>query len=127
MKKSLIIGVATLALTGTALIGTGIYAATADTTTESTEKSSRMERRGGPEKMLETLKTTLSSEAYTALETLMKKHKIEMEAAKSSSTTIDETTMKAQHEAFKTEMDALIAQYPEIKTAMDAARPSGEK
>lgn len=127
MKKSLIIGVATLALTGTALIGTGIYAATADTATESTEKSSRMERRGGPEKMLETLKTTLSSEAYAALETLMNKHKTEMEAAKSSSTTADETTMKAQHEAFKTEMDALIAQYPEIKTAMDAARPSGEK
>ena len=35
--------------------------------------------------------------------------------------------MEAKHEAFKAEMDALIVKYPELKTAMESARPMGGK
>ena len=72
---------------------------------------------------LESIKTQVSTGAYTALETLMTKHKAEMDALKSSTTTADEATIKTKHEAFKTEMDALLTQYPELKSAM----PQGNK
>lgn len=76
-----------------------------------------MEKRD-PTTMLASIKSQVSTEAYTALETLMKKHQSEMDALKSGSTTVDEATMKTQREAFKTEMDALLAKYPELKTTM---------
>jgi len=49
----------------------------------------------------------------------MTKHKTEIDALRSSSgTTVDKTTMDAQHTAFRTEMDALMVKYPELKMAM---------
>lgn len=53
-----------------------------------------------------------------ALQTLMTKHQTAIEAMKSSTTNPDKATLEAQHTAFKTEMDALIVKYPELKTAL---------
>jgi hypothetical protein len=117
MTKQLIIGLATLSVAGAAILGTGMYAATNTSTTTAKTSNARMEQRD-PTAMLATIKTQVSAEAYTALETLMAKHKAEMDVTKSSTTTIDQATMKAQHEAFKTEMDALLVKYPELKAAM---------
>lgn len=85
-----------------------------------------MEQRD-PTAMLASIKAQVSAEAYTALETLMTKHKTEMDALKSSSTTVDKTAMQAAHEAFKTEMDALLTKYPELKTAMPQGGKMGGK
>jgi len=85
-----------------------------------------MEQRD-PTAMLATIKTQVSTEAYTALEALMTKHKTEIDALRSSSTTVDKTAMQAKHEAFKTEMDALLVKYPELKTAMPQGGKMGGK
>ena len=121
MTKQLIIGLATLSVAGAALLGSGMYAAT--TTTDTTSKTSRMEQRD-PTAMLATIKSQVSAEAYTALETLMAKHKAAMPTDMS---TVDKTTMQAEREAFKTEMDALITQYPELKEAMPQGKMGGER
>lgn len=126
MKKSLIIGIATLAITGSALLWTGIYAATTTTTDTTTQHSQRMER-WNPEDMVQSLSGKVSTEALNALETLMTKHKAEMDAARNNTTTIDEATRKAQMEAFKTEMDALLVKYPELKTALPQGREMGKR
>lgn len=118
MTKQLIIGLATLSVAGAAILGTGMYAATTATTSTGTN-TPHMEQRD-PTAMLATIKSQVSAEAYTALETLMAKHKLEMTA---SSTTTDKATMQAQHEAFKVELEALLVKYPELKTAM----PQGGK
>lgn len=117
MTKQLIIGLATLSVAGAVLLGSGMYAATNTSTTTAKTSPTRMEQRD-PTAMLATLKTQVSAEAYTALETLMTKHKAEMSTMKSSTTTVDKATMQAQHAAFKTEMDALLVKYPELKAAM---------
>lgn len=122
LTKNLIIGLATLSVTGTAIIAGGMYAASTGTTTPTTH---RMEQRD-PTTMLSSIKSQVSAEAYTALETLMNKHKAEMDALKSSSGTLDRTAMEARHTAFRAEMDALMTKYPELKTAMPTP-PSGGK
>lgn len=121
MTKQLIIGLATLSVAGAAILGTGMYAASTNSWT--TGNMPRMEQRD-PTAMLATIKTQVSAEAYTALETLMTKHKTEMTT---SSTTADKTAMQAQREAFKTEMDALLTKYPELKTAMPQGGKMGGK
>jgi hypothetical protein len=125
MTKQLIIGLATLSVAGAALLGSGMYAATASGNTMA-KSHTRMEQRD-PTVMLATLKTQVSAEAYTALETLMTKHKTEMDALKASSTTADQTALKAKHDAFKTEMDALLVKYPDLKTAMPQGGQIGNK
>jgi hypothetical protein len=116
MTKQLIIGLATLSVAGAVLLGSGMYAATSTNTTTTKTTTMRMEQRN-PTAMLASIKTQVSAEAYTALETLMTKHKTEMDAVKSN-TTVDQAAMQAKHEAFRTEMDALLVKYPELKTAM---------
>lgn len=125
MTKQLIIGLATLSVAGAAILGTGMYAATTSTTSTGSN-TPRMEQRD-PTAMLATIKTQVSAEAYTALETLMTKHKNEMDALKADSTTVDQTAMKTAHEAFKTEMDALLTKYPELKSAMPQGGKMGGK
>ena len=73
--------------------------------------------RGNPENMIQSLSGKVSTEALSALETLMAKHKTEMDAMKNN-TTGDQTARKTQMETFKAEMDALIVKYPELKTAL---------
>lgn len=68
--------------------------------------------------MINSLSGKVSTEALTALQALMDKHKAEMIAARSNTGTIDKTAMEAQRTAFKAEIDALFAKYPELKTAM---------
>ena len=71
------------------------------------------------EGMIASLSGKVSAEALAAFQTLIAKHKTEMEAIHSNSgNTIDKTEMEAKHAAFKAEMDALMVQYPELKTAM---------
>ncbi len=117
MKKSLIIGLATLALTGTAFIGSNMYAASSGTMSSTGQSFQRMERHT-PADMINSPSGKASPEALTALQTLMTKHQTEMDALKNSGTQPDKATMDAQRTAFKTEMDALIAKYPELKTAL---------
>lgn len=125
MTKQLIIGLATLSVAGAAILGTGMYAATTSTTSTLTN-TPRMEQRD-PAAMLATIKSQVSAEAYAALETLMTKHKTEMDALKADSTIVDQTAMKTAHEAFKTEMDALLTKYPELKSAMPQGGKMGDK
>jgi hypothetical protein len=124
MTKQLIIGLATLSVAGAVLLGSGMYAATTTSTTTAKTSTTRMEQRD-PTAMLASIKTQVSAEAYTALETLMAKHKSEMDTTKSSTTTIDQAAMQAKHEAFRTEMDALLVKYPELKTAMPQGGSKG--
>ena len=56
----------------------------------------------------------------------MNKHKSEIDTLRTSGSIPDEATMKAKHEAFKSEMDALTAKYPELKTALEASKPQGK-
>jgi hypothetical protein len=123
MKKSIIIGLATLAISGSALIGSSMYAASTGTTTQT--KTGIIKNRGTD--IVTSLSGKVSTEAITALQTLMTKHQTEMNALKDSSTTLDRTAMEVKHEAFKTEMDALIVKYPELKTAIESGRPMGGK
>lgn len=123
MKKSIFIGAATLAIAGTALIGSSIYAATGSSTGNTNKSFMKMGNRGTD--MISSLSGTVSSEALTALKALMDKHKTEMDALKESTTTVDEATMTAKHEAFKTEMDALMVKYPELKNALPQGKMNG--
>jgi hypothetical protein len=75
--------------------------------------------------MISSLSGKVSSEALTALRTLMDKHTAEMDALKNSSTTVDEATMKAKRESFKTEMDTLMTKYPELSTALPQGKMNG--
>lgn len=76
--------------------------------------------------MTQSLSGKVSPEALTALETLMTKHKTEMDAMKNN-TTVDEATRKSQMETFKTEMDALLVKYPELKTALPQGKEMGKR
>lgn len=71
-----------------------------------------------PTDLVNALSGKVSPEALMALQTLMTKHQTAIEAMKSSTTNPDKATLEAQHTAFKTEMDALIVKYPELKTAL---------
>ncbi|NRH21214.1 hypothetical protein HOO68_04165 [Candidatus Gracilibacteria bacterium] len=123
MTKTLIAGLATIIIAGTALVGTGMYAAVSTSNsgndvTSGWNMGSRMNREN-PADITATLSGKVSAEALAALQAVMAKHKTEMDTLRSSSgTTVDKTTMNAQHTAFRTEMDALIVKYPELKTAM---------
>ncbi len=76
-------------------------------------------RMNTPQDMITTLSGKVSPEALTALQALMTKHKSEMDAIHSNAGNIPDTaTMEKLHETFKTEMDALLSKYPELKTAM---------
>lgn len=77
---------------------------------------------GWGENMVNSLSGKVSTEALTALQTLMTKHNTEMDALRTAGTQPTQT----QIDAFKAEMDALIAKYPELKTAMPSA-PMGGK
>ena len=130
MKKTLIAGLATVIIAGTALVGTGMYAAvttSTDTNTVSQDTHGPRMNRGNPEDLIATLSGKVSIEALTAFETLMAKHKAEMDAVLTNTgTTIDKTAMDTQRDVFKTEMDALLAKYPELKAAMPTM-PQGGK
>ena len=76
-------------------------------------------RMNTPQDMITTLSGKVSPEALTALQALMTKHKSEMDAIHSNTGNIPDTaTMEKLHATFKTEMDALLSKYPELKTAM---------
>lgn len=118
MTKQLIIGLATIAVTGAAIVATGMYASTDSSISTSFMRMGNM-KMSNPQNMIATLSGKVSSEALVAFQTLMAKHKTEMDAAHSNSgKTLDKTAMQAQRDLFKSEMDALFAQYPELKTAM---------
>lgn len=124
MTKQLIIGLATLSVAGAAILGSGMYAATTSTSTTNTN-TPRMEQRDQTA-MLASIKTKVSAEAYTALETLITKHKTEMDAVKSNTATT-QNQIRTKHETFKTEMDALLTKYPELKSAMPQGGKMGGK
>jgi peptidoglycan hydrolase CwlO-like protein len=111
MKKSIIIGLATLAVTGSALIGSSIYAAS----TNAMQRGNHMPKMQRIEANM-TL-SGVSAEAQSAFTALQTKHKTEMDTLRTQ-TGVTQEQIQAKHEAFKTEMDALITKYPELKTAM---------
>lgn len=59
----------------------------------------------------------ISTEAQTAFTALQTKHKTEMDALRTQ-TGVTADQIKAKHEAFRTEMDALVTKYPELKNAL---------
>ncbi len=76
-------------------------------------------RTHNPQDIISTLSGKISPEALTAIQTLMTKHKSEIDAIHSNTgNNPDTATMEKLHATFKTEMDALSSQYPELKTAM---------
>ena len=117
MTKQLIVGIAVIAITGTALLTTGMYAASGNTNPMKSANWIQKEQINH-EYMIQTLSWKVSNEALTALDTLMKKHKTEMGTLNSSGSALDKTAMEAKHAAFKAEMDTLMIQYPELKTAI---------
>jgi hypothetical protein len=128
MKKTLIAGLATIVVAGSALIATGMYAATGTTSNSTTSRNQwiHMDRQT-PEQMVASLSGKVSPEAITAFTTLMAQHKTEMDALRTNTgTTIDRATMEAKHTEFKTEMDALMSKYPELKAALPTP-PQGGK
>ncbi len=127
MKKTLIAGLATLVVAGSALIATNIYAATNLHTDSATHTRGVHMDRQTPEQMIASLSGKVSPEAITAFTTLMARHKTEMDALKSNTgTTIDKAAMEAKHTAYKTEMDALMTKYPDLKAALPTP-PQGGK
>ena len=118
MTKQLIIGLATIAVSGAALLATGIYAATTGTNLGNSLHMNHM-RLNNAQDIVASLSGKVSPEALTALQTLITKHKSEMDAIRTGTgTPPDRATMEKQRETFKTEMDALLVQYPELKTAL---------
>ncbi len=111
MKKSIIIGLATLVVTGSTLIGSNIHAASST----AMQWSTHMPKMQKIEAHL-TL-SGVSAEAKTAFTTLQAKQKTEMDALRAQ-TGVTQTQIQAKHEVSKTEMDALMTKYPELKTAM---------
>lgn len=110
---------ATLALTGTALLGTTLYAASTEAAAKnSTTSSSHKMHRWDISDLRSSLSGTVSPEALSALDTLMQKHATEMRSLQWSGANTDKATLEAKHAAFKAEMDALIVKYPELKTAL---------
>jgi hypothetical protein len=119
MTKWLIIGLATIAVSGAALLGTGMYAAIDSTTSTSSTTPMNHMMKGNPEDLVATLSWKVSPEAITAFQTLMTKHRTEMDTMQTNTgTKIDAATMEKQREGFKTEMDALMSKYPDLKAAM---------
>ncbi|MBC7498683.1 hypothetical protein H7170_03515 [Candidatus Gracilibacteria bacterium] len=128
MTKQLIAGLATIVVAGSALIGTSIYAAstTSTGTISSRTQGVHMDRQT-PEQMVASLSGKISPEAITAFTTLMARHKTEMDALRTNiGTTVDKATMEANRTAFRTEMDALMAKYPDLKAALPTP-PQGGK
>lgn len=118
MTKQLLIGLATIAVTGTALLATGMSAASTDTTAISSTMAMRY--LNNPQKdqdIISTLSGKVSAPALQELQTLITKHKAEMDTLMTAMP-IDKTAMQTKHEAFKTEMEALMVKYPELKVAM---------
>jgi hypothetical protein len=80
-----------------------------------------------PEQMVASLSGKVSPEAITAFTALMTKHKTEMDALRANTgTTVDKATMEANRTAFKTEMDALMTKYPDLKATLPTP-PQGGK
>lgn len=67
--------------------------------------------------IISTLSGKVSAPALQELQTLITKHKTEMDTLMTG-TSVDKTIMQTKHEAFKTQMEALMTKYPELKTAM---------
>ncbi len=113
MKKSLIIGLSTLALTGTALLASNIYAATS---TEATSVIGSLRHiHQDSESFLTTLSGEVSPAAYNATKILFDLEKTKMEALRSTTMKGDQAKIKAEFDTMKTKVDALIIAYPELK------------
>ena len=117
MTKQLIIGLATIAIAGTALLATGMSAASTDTTGTSGLMTMKQMNPLKEKDIISTLSGKVSAPAIQELEALMKKYKAEMDTLMTGSS-VDKTAIQAKHDAFKTEMEALMTKYPELKTAM---------
>ncbi len=117
MTKQVIIWLSTIAVAWAALLTTGMYAANTSSTETNTTKIQHMNFWKW-EDIINTLSGKISSPALQELQALMTKHKTGMDSMLAKWTPIDKATMEAQHALFKTEMDALMVKYPEIKTAM---------
>jgi len=109
-----------MAITGSALIGSSIYAAS----NTGMQKGNHMHKM----QKIETSMTLsgVSTEAQAAFTALQAKHKTEMDALRTQ-TGVTEDQIKAQHDTFKTEMDALITKYPELKNAMQNGGKMGRE
>ncbi len=128
MTKNLIAGLATIAIAGSALVATGMYASTATSISTLLSRTQwiHMDRQT-PEQMVASLSGKVSPGAITEFTTLMAKHKTEMDALRTNTgTTIDKATMEAAHTAFKMEMDTLMVKYPDLKAALPTP-PQGGK
>ncbi|MBC7503926.1 hypothetical protein H7169_03065 [Candidatus Gracilibacteria bacterium] len=118
MTKKLIIGLATVAVTGATFLASSMYAATGMNTLQSIGHMRR-----DPQTLISTLSGKVSPEALTALNTLMTRHKAEMDDMRSSTDkNVDKTQMQAKKTAFKAEMDLLLTKYPDLKAAMPAIK-----
>lgn len=120
MKNSLIIGIATLALTGSALFASSMYAATPSG--NALAKTSVRQMRHNPEAFLITLSGEVSPASYNATKALFDEEKVKMDALKNGTVKLDQATMKAQFDAMQTKVDALIVQYPELKGKIPTPR-----
>lgn len=109
MNKISFIGISILAATGIGLIGSNLSAASWINNTWYTHVMGQKNTLA----MTSSLSGKVSSEALTALTSLMDKHKTAMDALRGRSWSQSEfQTMQQQ---FQSEMDALMVKYPELK------------
>ena len=112
MNKKLIVGLAAVAATGTVLIGSS-FAASGNMNGSWKSYSVR-----SVTSVQNSLSGKVSSEALTALTNLMNSHRSEMDALMARSGSLSQTEKMAKQQEFKKQMDELLIQYPELKTAL---------
>lgn len=113
MQKNILIGATALLITGTALIGSSIHAASGATSSTSL----RWLGARNSTSIATSLSGTVSTEASTALQNLMDSYRTKMDALRSSSGATQEERTALMTE-FQTAMEALKEQYPELENAM---------
>ena len=112
MNKNVMIGLVAVAATGTLLIGSS-FAASGNMNGSWKSYSVR-----SVTSVQNSLSGKVSSEALTALTNLMNSHRSEMDALMARSGSLSQTEKMAKQQEFKKQMDELLIQYPELKTAL---------
>lgn len=127
MKQSIKIGVAVLLATGTALVGTSLYAANDLSSWTGLTLKQKFERRWDMN-MFASLSGSISPAALTEFQSLMDAHKAKIDTLRLSSSggVINSTAIEALQAERKASMDALLLKYPELKNTLPGNGMNGK-
>lgn len=105
MKKQLIIGTATLAIVGSMLLGSTLYAASSNAPSHGTQHISH--HSGHKHDQMQSILATLSADIQTQLKTIRTGYQAKEQAL---------------HASEKSEIDTILAKYPDVKTKLDSLK-----